>query len=290
METRKRALGRGLEQLFNSENLDLDSMEKQIYESASKEEIIEINIDELRPNPYQPRLEFELAALEELSLSIQENGLLQPIVVREVYNGYEIIAGERRFRACRMAGLETVPCRIMEANEMQTATMALVENIQREDLNAIEEAKAYIQMMRLNNLTQEELAKKVGKKQSTIANKIRLINLTEEVQNEVISKNISERHARALLSLTSDQQRKALQEITKNNYTVQQTELFVQETFKPEKKRKIKVKGKGFSRNVQIARNTIIQAIGLIEKTNMEVSYKEDDKENEYVITIRIKK
>ena len=251
---------------------------------------VDLDISLIHPNPYQPRLEFELAALEELSLSIQENGLLQPIVVREVYNGYEIIAGERRFRACRMAGLETVPCRIMEANEMQTATMALVENIQREDLNAIEEAKAYIQMMRLNNLTQEELAKKVGKKQSTIANKIRLINLTEEVQNEVISKNISERHARALLSLTSDQQRKALQEITKNNYTVQQTELFVQETFKPEKKRKIKVKGKGFSRNVQIARNTIIQAIGLIEKTNMEVSYKEDDKENEYVITIRIKK
>ncbi|MBQ7891333.1 MAG: ParB/RepB/Spo0J family partition protein [Erysipelotrichaceae bacterium] len=251
---------------------------------------VDLDISLIHPNPYQPRLEFELAALEELSLSIQENGLLQPIVVREVYNGYEIIAGERRFRACRMAGLETVPCRIMEANEMQTATMALVENIQREDLNAIEEAKAYIQMMRLNNLTQEELAKKVGKKQSTIANKIRLINLTEEVQNEVISKNISERHARALLSLTSDQQRKALQEITKNNYTVQQTELFVQETFKPEKKRKIKVKGKGFSRNVQIARNTILQAIGLIEKTNMEVSYKEDDKENEYVITIRIKK
>ena len=251
---------------------------------------VDLDISLIHPNPYQPRLEFELAALEELSLSIQENGLLQPIVVREVYNGYEIIAGERLFRACRMAGLETVPCRIMEANEMQTATMALVENIQREDLNAIEEAKAYIQMMRLNNLTQEELAKKVGKKQSTIANKIRLINLTEEVQNEVISRNISERHARALLSLTSDQQRKALQEITNNNYTVQQTELFVQETFKPEKKRKIKVKGKGFSRNVQIARNTILQAIGLIEKTNMEVSYKEDDKENEYVITIRIKK
>lgn len=251
---------------------------------------VELDISLIHPNPYQPRLEFELAALEELSLSIQENGLLQPIVVREVYNGYEIIAGERRFRACRMAGLETVPCRIMEANEMQTATMALVENIQREDLNAIEEAKAYIQMMRLNNLTQEELAKKVGKKQSTIANKIRLLNLTEEVQNEVISKNISERHARALLSLTSDQQRKALNEITTNNYTVQQTEYFVQETFKPEKKRKIKVKGKGFSRNIQIARNTILQAIGLIEKTNMEVSYKEDDKESEYVITIRIKK
>lgn len=251
---------------------------------------VELDISLIHPNPYQPRLEFELAALEELSLSIQENGLLQPIVVREVYNGYEIIAGERRFRACRMAGLTSVPCRIMEANEMQTATMALVENIQREDLNAIEEAKAFVQMMRLSNLTQEELAKKVGKKQSTIANKIRLLNLTEEVQNEVISKNISERHARALLSLTSDQQRKALKEITNNNYTVQQTELFVQETFKPEKKRKIKVKGKGFSRNVQIARNTILQAIGLIEKTNMEVTYKEEDKENEYVITIRIKK
>ena len=251
---------------------------------------VELDISLIHPNPYQPRLEFELAALEELSLSIQENGLLQPIVVREVYNGYEIIAGERRFRACRMAGLEQVPCRIMEANEMQTATMALVENIQREDLNAIEEAKAYIQMMRLSNLTQEELAKKVGKKQSTIANKIRLLNLTEEVQNEVVSRNISERHARALLSLTSDQQRKALQEITSNNYTVHQTELFVQDVFKPEKKRKTKIKGKGFSRNIQIARNTILQAIGLIEKTNMIVKYDEEDKENEYVITIRIKK
>ena len=251
---------------------------------------IELDISLIHPNPYQPRLEFELAALEELSASIQENGLLQPIVVREVYNGYEIIAGERRFRACRMAGLESVPCRIMEANEMQTATMALVENIQREDLNAIEEAKAYVQMMRLSNLTQEELAKKVGKKQSTIANKIRLLNLNEEVQNEVISRNISERHARALLSLTSDQQKKALEEITKGNYTVSQTEKFVAETFKPEKKRKQKVKAKGFSRNVQIARNTIIQAVGLIEKTNIDVRYDEEDKENEYVITIHIKK
>ena len=251
---------------------------------------VELDISLIQPNPYQPRLEFELAALEELSASIQENGLLQPIVVREVYNGYEIIAGERRFRSCKMAGLEVVPCRIMEANEMQTATMALVENIQREDLNAIEEAKAYVQMMRLSNLTQEELSKKVGKKQSTIANKIRLLNLTEEVQNEVISKNISERHARALLSLTSDQQKRALQEITSNNYTVHQTELFVQDVFKPEKKRKVKVTGKGFSRNIQIARNTILQAIGLIEKTNMVVRYDEEDKENEYVITIRIKK
>ena len=145
-------------------------------------------------------------------------------------------------------------------------------------------------MMRLSNLTQEELAHKVGKKQSTIANKIRLLNLTEEVQNEVVSRNISERHARALLSLTSDQQRKALQEITSNNYTVHQTELFVQDVFKPEKKRKTKIKGKGFSRNIQIARNTILQAIGLIEKTNMIVKYDEEDKENEYVITIRIKK
>lgn len=251
---------------------------------------VELDISLIQPNPYQPRLEFELSALEELSLSIQENGLLQPIVVREVFDGYEIIAGERRYRACRMAGLKSVPCRIMEANEMQTATMALVENIQRENLNAIEEAKAYVQMMRLSSLTQEELAKKVGKKQSTIANKIRLLNLAEEVQNEVMARNISERHARAMLSLTSDQQRRVLQEITNKNLTVSQTELFVQDVFKPEKKRKIKVKGKGFSRNIMIARNTILQAIGLIEKTNMEVRYSEEDKDSEYVITIRIKK
>lgn len=256
-------------------------------------ETVEIEISLIHPNPYQPRLEFEQSALEELSASILENGLLQPIVVREVFDGFEIIAGERRFRACKLAGLEKVRCMILEANEMQTAQMALVENIQRENLNAIEEAKAYIQMMRMTDMTQEELAKKVGKRQSTIANKIRLLNLSEEVQQEVVTRSISERHARALLPLTEEQQHKALNEILSGKMTVSQTEEFVSNTFQPKKRTSKKKKanmGKGFTRNIQIARNTIIQAVQLIEKTNIEVKTVEEDKENEYVITIRIKK
>ncbi|MDD6467674.1 MAG: nucleoid occlusion protein [Erysipelotrichaceae bacterium] len=253
-------------------------------------ETVEIELSLIHPNPYQPRLEFDQSALEELSKSIIENGLLQPIVVREVFDGYEIIAGERRFRACRLANLTKVPCMILEANELQTAQMALVENIQRENLNAIEEAKAYIQMMRMSDMTQEELAKKVGKRQSTIANKIRLLNLSEAVQQEVVARNISERHARALLPLTEQQQQQALDEILSGKLTVSQTEHLVSHTYQPKKRTQKKSTGKGFTRNIQIARNTIIQAVQLIEKTNIEVKTEEEDKENEYVITIHIKK
>ena len=170
METKKRALGRGLEQLFNGENLDLEQIEKSIYEESTNEEIVEINLSELRPNPYQPRKIFDDEALKELSESIKEHGVFQPIIVKKSIKGYEIIAGERRVRASRLAGLEKIPAIIRDFNDTQMMEIALLENLQRENLNVIEEAIAYKSMLEKLNLTQDELSKKVGKSRSHITN------------------------------------------------------------------------------------------------------------------------
>ena len=156
METKKRALGRGLEQLFNNENLDLDSFEKTVYETATNEEIIEINIDELRANPYQPRKVFKDEALKDLCESIKEHGVFQPIIVKKSIKGYEIIAGERRVRASKLAGLTKIPAIIRNLNDEQMMEIALLENLQRENLSAIEEAIAYKSMIEKLSLTQEE--------------------------------------------------------------------------------------------------------------------------------------
>jgi ParB-like partition proteins len=252
-------------------------------------EIRLIAVDEIHPNPYQPRVEFEPQSLNELARSIEENGLIQPIVVREVFDEYEIIAGERRYRACKMVNVGLIPCVVMKASEMETAQIALVENIQRENLNAIEEAKAYVQMMRMSNLTQEELASRVGKKQSTIANKIRLLNLSDEIKSHVINREITERHARALLSLPAEKQEEMLEEILNDKLTVQQTENRIA-TKGPIRKRSVQPLKMGFTRNIEIARNTILQAVDMIKKTNIEIDTLESDTENDYVITIHIKK
>lgn len=205
METRKRALGRGLEQLFNNENLDLDSMEKQIYESATKEEIVEIDINELRPNPYQPRKVFKDEALDELAESIKEHGVFQPIIVKKSIKGYEIIAGERRYRASKKAGLSKIPAIVRSFTDEQMMEVALLENLQRENLSAIEEAEAYKSMIEKLYLTQEELAKKVGKSRSHITNILGLLRLPNEVQKMVAEEKISMGHARVLSKLESNE-------------------------------------------------------------------------------------
>ena len=160
METKKRALGRGLEELFNNENLDLQSMETKIYESATNEEIVEIPLEELRPNPYQPRKVFDEEALQDLADSIKEHGVFQPIIIKKSIKGYEIIAGERRYRASKIAGLTKIPAIIRNFTDEQMMEIALLENLQRENLNAIEEAIAYKKMIQNLGITQEELAKK----------------------------------------------------------------------------------------------------------------------------------
>ena len=200
---RKRALGRGLEQLFNTENMDLNSMEKQIYDTTPKEEIVELKLDELRVNPYQPRKKFDDEALNELALSIKEHGVFQPIIVKKSIKAHEIIAGERRCRASRIAGKETIPAIIRNFTDEQMMEIALLENLQRENLSAIEEAVAYKSMLEKLNLTQDELAKKVGKSRSHITNILGLLRLPNEVQQMVIKNEITMGHARAISKLES---------------------------------------------------------------------------------------
>jgi ParB family chromosome partitioning protein len=204
METKKRALGRGLEQLFNSENLDFENferLEKQIVEATPKEEIIELNLDELRPNPHQPRKIFKDEALQELAQSIKENGVFQPIIVKKSIKGYEIVAGERRYRASKLAGLETIPAIVRDFSEQQMIEIALLENLQRENLNVIEEALAYKSMIEKLNLTQDELSKKVSKSRSHVTNILGLLRLPLEVQKMISDGSISMGHARVLSKL-----------------------------------------------------------------------------------------
>lgn len=201
--SKRRALGMGLEQLFNSEMLDFDQVEEKIVEETPKDEIVEIPINELMSNPYQPRKVFDEEALKELSESIKEHGVFQPIIVKKSIKGYEIIAGERRCRASRIAGKETIPAIIRNFTDEQMMEIALLENLQRENLSAIEEAVAYKSMLEKLNLTQDELAKKVGKSRSHITNILGLLRLPNEVQQMVIKNEITMGHARAISKLES---------------------------------------------------------------------------------------
>ena len=243
-----------------------------------------VAIEKIVPNPYQPRLEFDQESLMDLAQSIRENGLIQPITLKEKDGHYEIIAGERRYRASMMIGMTEVPAYIMDINEAQMAEMALVENIQREDLSAIEEAKAYVQILKVSGCTQSELALKMGKSQSSIANKIRLLNLSENVQNAVSSKVITERHARSLIGESKEKQEEILEKIVKKGLTVSQTEKLVKEEKKDKKKKK------GFTRDIKIAVNTIRQAFEMIKKFNIKANLTENEDDDGYTMTIHFPK
>lgn len=200
---RRRALGKGLEELFNAEVLDFDSLEEKIVTETPKEEIVDIKIDELRSNPYQPRKVFDQEALQELSDSIKLHGVFQPIIVKKSIHGYEIIAGERRVKASKMAGLDTVPAIVREFDDTEMMEIALLENLQREDLNPFEEANAYVKIMEAKNLTHEELAKVLGKSQSYVTNTIGLLRLPDNIKELVVNGKLSMTHAR-ILSKMSD--------------------------------------------------------------------------------------
>jgi len=203
---KRRALGRGLEELFNNEILDYNTVEEKIVNESTKEEIQNIKLDELRSNPYQPRKVFNEESLQELSASIKEHGVFQPIIVKKSIKGYEIIAGERRVKASKMAGLTEIPAIVREFNDTQMMEIALLENLQREDLSAIEEANAYKKLQDTLSLTQEALAKRLGKSRSHITNMIGLLNLPDEIQKQVNDKKISMAHARVLSKLSNENQ------------------------------------------------------------------------------------
>ena len=203
METaRRRALGKGLEELFSTEVLDFDQLEEKIVTETPKEEIVEVPLDELRSNPYQPRKVFDKDALKELAASIREHGVFQPIIVKKSIKGYEIIAGERRCKASRLAGLDTIPAIVRDFDDTEMMEIALLENLQREDLNPIEEAAAYVRIMEAKNLTHEELAKVLGKSQSYVTNMIGILRLPDDVKKMVIDGDISMTHARVLSKMS----------------------------------------------------------------------------------------
>ncbi len=206
----RKALGKGLEELFNSEPLDFSKVEEKIVQSTPKDEIKMIKLSELRSNPYQPRKIFKEEALEELASSIKEHGVFQPIIVKPSIKGYEIIAGERRVKASTMAGLKEIPAIIREFNDEEMMEIALLENLQRENLTSIEEANAYKKLCVALNLTQEQLAKRVGKSRSYITNTIGLLNLPKETQNLINENKISMGHAKILSKLEDPYQIKEL--------------------------------------------------------------------------------
>ena len=197
-------LGKGLEQLFSNERIDFDNLEKTIIDEAKKSDIVEIRLDEIRSNPYQPRKTFDEESLNELAKSISEYGVIQPIIVKKSIKGYEIVAGERRTRAARIAGLKTIPAIIKDFNDNDMMEIALIENIQRENLNPIEEALSYDNIIRLRNLTQEEVAEKFGKSRSYITNILGLLKLPQFTTELVSQGKISMGHAKVLSKLEDD--------------------------------------------------------------------------------------
>jgi ParB family transcriptional regulator, chromosome partitioning protein len=204
MEQKKKALGKGLEQLFNSEVLDFDSFESSILETTKESDIREIRIDEIRTNPYQPRKTFNQEALEELAESIKNYGVFQPIIVKPSIKGYDLVAGERRLRASKMAGLSTIPAIVKEFSDEMMREIALLENLQRENLSAIELAWAYKGIIDSMHIRQEDLASKLGKSRSHITNMIGLLRLPEDVQNMILDNKISMGHARVLSKIEDD--------------------------------------------------------------------------------------
>ena len=184
--------------MFNNEQLDFNKIEEKIIDSTPKEEIVEVNLNELRSNPYQPRKVFDEDKLNELASSIKEHGVFQPIIVKKSIKGYEIIAGERRVKASQIAGLETIPAIIRDFTDSEMMEIALLENLQRENLNSIEEATAYKKLLDSLNVTQEELAKRLGKSRSHITNMLGLLGLPDEVKSLISEDKISMSHARVL--------------------------------------------------------------------------------------------
>jgi len=206
MEQKNKALGRGLEQLFASEVLDFDSFESNILDSADKEDIKEINLSEIRTNPYQPRKTFNEEALKELAESIKNYGVFQPIIVKKSIKGYDLVAGERRVRASKLAGMETIPAIIKDFSDDMMREIALLENLQRENLTAIELAWAYKGIIDSLHITQDELANKLGKSRSNITNILGLLRLPSKVQDMVLEGKLSMGHARELSKLEDKEQ------------------------------------------------------------------------------------
>ena len=255
METKRKALGKGLEQLFSNEVIDFDNFEKKIVNETKDSDIVEIPLTEIRSNPYQPRKEFDEKSLSEFAESIKEHGVIQPIIVKKSIKGYEIIAGERRTRASKMAGKTTIPAIIREFTDQEMMEIALIENIQREDLNPMEEAEALAKIIETSQITQEEASKKFGKSRSYITNILGLLSLPEKTKKYVREGKITMGHARVLSKLSDEEQINSLADlIIEEGLSVRETESLTRNSDMP-KKNKIK------REPVYNARHTIYESI-----------------------------
>ena len=251
--------------------------------------VIRVPVEKIQANPYQPRKDFEPEALEDLAASIAEYGVLQPLLVaRGNDDNFLLIAGERRLRASKMAGLLDVPVIVSSYTEQQIAEIALIENLQREDLHFLEEAEGYEKLMTQFNLTQEAMAVRVGKKQSTIANKLRLLNLPLEIRNALKEAQLTERHGRALLKLkNSELQEQVLKQIIKNGWNVKQTEEYIakllDEAAPKQKKRLVIVN------DVRIYLNSVKKIVSTINDAGIPAQIKQELDGDDVVVTLRIK-
>ncbi len=259
--------------------------------------VYQLPIDKIRPNPYQPRKYFNRASLEELSASILSYGVLQPITVRKMSGGYyELVAGERLLRASELAGLTTIPAILLQVSDSDSAALAFIENIQRQNLSFLEEAEGYRSMMEDYGLTQEELAVKLSKSQSSIANKLRVLKLEEPVKRMLLEYHFTERHARALLKLPDEESRlMMLQRMVREEMNVKRTEEAIQETLeemrrlsvqRAEQREKRYVRSSDF----RLFTNTIKQSVEVIRRSGMDVLYEDRQEEDCCEIVIRIRK
>lgn len=252
--------------------------------------VVEIETEKIEPNPYQPRRNFE--GLEELARSIRQNGILQPLTVRRENNSFQLVAGERRLRAAKMAGMTTVPCILVEMTGRNSAVMALIENIQRQDLSVFDEAEAIAKLIDYYGMTQEDAAVKLGKSQSTIANKLRLLKLSSPVREKIYEYDLTERHARALLKLDSEEkQLEAAELIHKRNLNVSAAENLIETMLEKQKEAASFKKRSAVFKDVRLFVNTINKAVEMMKAAGINADSRKIQDEDfiEYIVRIPTK-
>lgn len=278
---------------FSVLDADFSNLNQQTVQNGAVNEVkvVKVPTNQIFPNPYQPRKTFSDESLADLCASIKEYGVLQPLLVSPSDDGrYMLIAGERRLRASRMANLSEVPVIISDYTSQQIAEIALIENLQREDLHFLEEAEGYEQLMNEFHLTQEAMAARVGKKQSTIANKLRLLRLTGPVRKVLVDAGLSERHARALLKLEDETKRlEVLAVVVEKGFSVRQTEEYIAKLLDAGEKEKEKKRRLVIVNDVRIYLNSIKQVVNSIKDVGIPVNMEQTIEGDEVIISLRIK-
>ena len=277
-KAKQRGLGKGLNSIFGQDvEQYLDDIQNNAAEAPGRREV-ELPIEEIRPNPYQPRKEFDKKALEELSESIKTHGIFTPLLVRKSVSGYDLITGERRLRAAKMAGLKTVPAIQVEFTEEQMMEIAILENVQREDLNPIEEAAAYESLIQKLGYTQEKLAERVGKSREYCANIMRLLKLPEDVQSMVVNKELTMSHVRPLLSLNDEEEiYEAADKIKKNKRSVREVEAYVRDVNGGGQKKQQKKEKDPMIRDLEIQLSEKLGTQVVFSKKSFTISYHDTD-------------